>query len=334
MNLADKIIQLRKKQGWSQEELAEKVNVTRQSVSKWESSASVPDLDKIVKLSEIFKVTIDYLLKDEADGQVAGDSISAGEMPDAQAEAGRRITLEEAADFLSAKKETERPLSFGVALCILSPVCLMLLGAAAEYGLTGISEDRMGMLGVLIMFVIIAAAVGIFIWCGSKTSRFAYLEKEVLRMDKATEETIRCWREEAKPSYSLKLIIGVCICILSVVPIFAAGVITGEDDGYQFIIGLAAMFVMVAIAIMFIIPAGMTMESFSKLLQEEEYSKEEKNPILDAITTVFWLAVTAGYLIYSFISMDWHISWVIWPAAGIIYAAARSIYTAVMRKRG
>ena len=56
MNLADKIIQLRKKKGWSQEELAEMINVTRQSVSKWESRASMPDLDKIVRLSEIFGV--------------------------------------------------------------------------------------------------------------------------------------------------------------------------------------------------------------------------------------------------------------------------------------
>ena len=63
MNLADKIIQLRKKKGWSQEELAEMINVTRQSVSKWESRASMPDLDKIVRLSEIFGVTVDYLLK-------------------------------------------------------------------------------------------------------------------------------------------------------------------------------------------------------------------------------------------------------------------------------
>ena len=49
MILADKITELRKKRGWSQEELAEKVDVTRQSVSKWESAQSTPDLDKILK---------------------------------------------------------------------------------------------------------------------------------------------------------------------------------------------------------------------------------------------------------------------------------------------
>ena len=65
MILADKIIDLRKKAGWSQEELAEKLAVTRQSVSKWEGAQSIPDMDKVVQMSRLFGVTTDYLLKDE-----------------------------------------------------------------------------------------------------------------------------------------------------------------------------------------------------------------------------------------------------------------------------
>lgn len=65
MIFADKLITLRKKAGWSQEELAEKLNVTRQSVSKWEGAQSVPDIDKILQLSCLFGVTTDYLLKDD-----------------------------------------------------------------------------------------------------------------------------------------------------------------------------------------------------------------------------------------------------------------------------
>ena len=66
MILADKIIDLRKKNGWSQEELAEKLGVTRQSVSKWEGAQSVPDLQRILDMSRLFGVSTDYLLKDEA----------------------------------------------------------------------------------------------------------------------------------------------------------------------------------------------------------------------------------------------------------------------------
>lgn len=63
MNLADRIQYLRKQKGISQEELAEKMLISRQAVSKWESGQSAPDLEKIVMLSDYFKVTTDYLLK-------------------------------------------------------------------------------------------------------------------------------------------------------------------------------------------------------------------------------------------------------------------------------
>lgn len=65
MNLNQKITQLRNDNNWSQEELAEKLNVSRQSVSKWESGQAKPDLDKIIALSNIFDVSTDYLLKDD-----------------------------------------------------------------------------------------------------------------------------------------------------------------------------------------------------------------------------------------------------------------------------
>lgn len=54
MILANKIIALRKKAGWSQEDLADQLGVSRQSVSKWEGAQSIPDMDKIVQMSRIF----------------------------------------------------------------------------------------------------------------------------------------------------------------------------------------------------------------------------------------------------------------------------------------
>ena len=63
MNIADRIQNLRKVKGISQEELADKVGVTRQAVSKWESEQSTPDVEKIIIMSDYFEVTTDYLLK-------------------------------------------------------------------------------------------------------------------------------------------------------------------------------------------------------------------------------------------------------------------------------
>lgn len=65
MSISEKIQQLRKSNGLSQEQLAEKLNVSRQAISKWESGTSLPDAEKIVLISDLFEVSTDYLMKDE-----------------------------------------------------------------------------------------------------------------------------------------------------------------------------------------------------------------------------------------------------------------------------
>ena len=72
MILADKIIDLRKKNGWSQEELAEKLGVSRQAVSKWESAQAIPDLGRVLAMADLFSVTTDYLLRDETKRELEG----------------------------------------------------------------------------------------------------------------------------------------------------------------------------------------------------------------------------------------------------------------------
>ena len=63
MNLGERIYTLRSEKSLSQGDLAEMLNVSRQSISKWENNSAVPDLDKIIKLSEIFGVSIDTLVR-------------------------------------------------------------------------------------------------------------------------------------------------------------------------------------------------------------------------------------------------------------------------------
>ncbi len=79
MKLEEKIAILRKKNGWSQEELAFRLDVSRQAVSKWEMGASLPDLDNVLKMSEIFGCSTDYLLKEnteEKNGQTTDAPLS------------------------------------------------------------------------------------------------------------------------------------------------------------------------------------------------------------------------------------------------------------------
>lgn len=82
MAVSDKILNLRKENGLSQEAFAEKLGVSRQSVSKWESGAAMPDIDKIVSISELFGVTTDYLLKEDTSSETLLDEAYSSELDD------------------------------------------------------------------------------------------------------------------------------------------------------------------------------------------------------------------------------------------------------------
>lgn len=77
MNIADRIQNLRRTKGISQEELADKIGVSRQAVSKWESEQSVPDMDKVIIMSNYFEVTTDYILKGIENEKQAADPVNA-----------------------------------------------------------------------------------------------------------------------------------------------------------------------------------------------------------------------------------------------------------------
>ena len=113
MILADKIIDLRKKNGWSQEELAEKLGVSRQAVSKWESAQAIPDLGRVLAMADLFSVTTDYLLRDE------NEAPTPAAVEDGASESSvRRVSMEEASAFLALCRElkarTDEDLQRGV----------------------------------------------------------------------------------------------------------------------------------------------------------------------------------------------------------------------------
>ena len=129
MILADKIMEERKKNGWSQEELADKLSVSRQAVSKWESAQSVPDLQRVIQLAEIFNVSTDYLLKDEVE---APSPMEVGDIRD-EDQSLRRVSMEEANEFLTIRRKNAPMIAGGVAMCILSPVILIFLAGLADW---------------------------------------------------------------------------------------------------------------------------------------------------------------------------------------------------------
>ncbi|MEG0250038.1 MAG: helix-turn-helix transcriptional regulator [Peptostreptococcus sp.] len=326
MIFADKLIQLRKKNGWSQEELANQLNVSRQSVSKWEGAQSIPELEKIIKLSEIFGVSTDYLLKDEMEAD--REDFHAQEKSFL-----KRVSMEDAHKFLDLKLESARAISYGVFLCILSPIALLILGAMSEDPRYGISENIAALVGVIILLIIVCIAVVIFMSSGNKMSSFKYLEEDVFETEYGVTGMVKERKENYRDSYNKKNIIATCICIIAAIPILVGAMISEDNDIYA-VLTISFSLIIVGIGVFMFTKNGIIWSSFEKLLQEGDYSKSKKQEEKDfsSISAAYWMIITTIYLGYSFISGNWGLSWIIWVIAGVLYPAIVSIIK-VFRKK-
>ena len=316
MILADKIIQLRKKNGWSQEELAQQLNVTRQSVSKWEGGQSVPDLERVLQMSRLFGVSTDYLLKDEL------EEIQTALLPEPEPE-GRevhRVSMEEANAFLAVEDSVTMPNAWAVFLCILSPVCLILLGAGAEKGYLPVSEDMAAGLGVVILLLLVAAAVAVFISCGVKTSPYEYLEKEEFETEYGVTGMVRRRKDQFREAYTRGCIAGTVLCILSPVPLMAGAALGVDDFGLAVMVCL--LLLCVGLGVVCFIRVCTPWESMEKLLQEGDYSRlaKRRNRKYGWLVPVYWLVVTALFLGLGFYTENWRELGFIWPIAGVLFA--------------
>ena len=332
MIFADKLIDLRKKNGWSQEELAEKLNVSRQAVSKWEGAQSIPDMTRIIQLSELFGVSTDYLLKDNLEQAEAAASADLAQdaAPDV---AVRTIGMEEANAFLKIKEENSRRVALGVLLCILSPVALILLGGIQSFKLWNWTEETAGGVGLTIMLLMILPAVGLFITAGLRIKPYERLEKEPIETLYGVTGMVKARQEKFQPLRNRYLILGVMLCIASLIPLFISLVFTKGDSFLQ-VIGIAAILVLAAVGVMLIVRVSIIWGSYQMLLEEGEYTREgkESSKHTGFITPAYWCLVVAVYLAWSFLANDWRNTWIVWPVAAVGFVAVQGIVRALEKK--
>ena len=318
MILADKILTLRKQSGWSQEELARQLDVTRQSVSKWEGAQAVPDLEKILQMARLFGVSTDYLLKDELElpGPIEEEEQPAGV---------RRVSMEQANEFLAAKDQTALPVAAGASLCILSPVCLLLLGALSETDALPVSEAAAAGIGLTVLLALVAAAVALFISAGAKVRSFEYLETDPIETEYGVTGMVRRRQQQFQQHYTRGNMAGTMLCILCAVPIFA-GMCLSEEDLWM-VAMVCLTLALVAAGVFSFIMVGIPWGALQQLLQEGDYTRSKKadSRRRTAIATVYWLLATALYLGCSFIAGAWNRTWILWPVAGVLFAAVMVI---------
>jgi len=425
MILAEKIMRLRKQQGWSQEDLAVRLDISRQSVSKWESGASIPDLDKIIKLSDLFGVSTDFLLKDEMDeipatairseepaltitntvdaanAKVHMDTVSAATVEDQPeffdgsksvqvkgtadivsaepSETGgaawndqgagpgnkgigaggaawndqgagignkgagsrinikeRKVLLDEANRYMEIVEQVARKIAIGVAMCILSPVMLIFLAGLAESGETNIAdkwitENTAAGLGVSILLLMVAGGVALIVFNLARLKKFEYLEHDLLDLEYGIAGIVERKMEAFEPVRKRCLTVGVALCIACAVPLMMA---VAFDSGEMVTVFCVDMIlILVSFGVYMFIWSGMIQGSYEKLLEEGDYTREKKieNKKNENLSKVYWGAVIAIFLGYSFVSMNWHISWVIWPCAGVLYGVVCGVAAMIRR---
>ena len=326
MIMADKIAMLRKRSGWSQEELAERLGVSRQAVSKWESGTSLPDLDRIIKMSEQFCVSTDYLLKDEVREIILPEGDGVPELSGAY-----DLSLEEANDFMELTRRLAGRIAVAVALLILSPVCLIQLAAMAEYRVTSVTEGLAISVGLSALLILVAIGVGILISDGMKLSRYQHLEREELSLQYGVKGLVERRRQEDERGYRASVVAGVVLCILGVIPLLLSGAL--ELSSYITASCVNLLLILVAIAVFLFVRFGSIWGSYQKILQEEEYTRERKqiNRKLAWFPGVFWLVTTAVYLAFSFATNRWDFTWIVWPVAGVLFVAVYAILQALVK---
>ena len=371
MLLSEKIMSLRKRNGWSQEELAQQLGVSRQSVSKWESMASMPDIQKIMAMSELFGVSTDYLLKDELEelpataiaADYAVSSVQSGssdpaaastaDSPDGSSTSGDSstsktaapklsVSLDTATEYLDAIARTSRPTAGAITLFILGPALLVSLATYSEDALyfdpMHISPDAMGIAGICIMMLFIAAGVGLLILQDMKLAKFKQLKEASLELQYGVEAAVRRRAESTESLRYVQQAAGVCLTILSAIPFLIASY---YGTGLTFALGFFVAAILVSLGVYLLVYSGILRDGYRVLLQEGNFSHDEKSNKRDSksaalkyrpIARAYFGTITLLNVGYSFITKDWKSSWIIWSVSALLYHIIISILNALKKR--
>ena len=287
MSLAENLQYLRAREGVTQEQLAERLDVSRQSVSKWESAASYPEMDTLLKLCDMFQVDMDTLLRGSVENSLSEDS----------AGYDRFMTL------------YARKIAGGVSAIVGSVALWSFLSAL------GLSE----MLGTAMLLLVIAAAAVVFIASGMEEEHFR--KKHPVIPDFYTEPQ----KERFHRRYIWYIAGGVGAILLGVVMMVLAFTVLPEKEPYESYMG-AAFLVIVACAVYFLIYGGMLEDKYNiaKYNRQNNPTPEDKSRRRRATTacSVIMILATAVFLFAGLAYYKWNWAAIIYPVGGVLCGAA------------
>lgn len=316
MNLANTIIENRKKNGWSQEDLAYKLDVSRQSVSKWESAQSQPDLNKIIRMSELFNVSTDYLLKGQ-NFENENNTYTSSTNIKSNIKEPIHISNTQGDEFLKTYKSESKKIANATMLCIISASILILIG-------NGDFSIYINIMGVASIVILLGIAIYLYIMGGTSISSYAYLNKNNIELDQFYKKQL----QENFSKLDKKLIFKLALSVAILVVVFAAfvNILFIAEDYAHFILSITL--VLASLCINTLIRVGIEKSSYQQILRLGDYARVRKkhSALLDNVIGGMWGLIVMGYLIYSFETQNWDISWIVFPIFGIITGIVYSVY--------
>lgn len=234
MILSEKIMELRKRNGLSQEEFGAEIGVSRQAVSKWEMAQSTPDLNKIMAISEFFGVPTDFLLKDEYDlsflekKDPVHESVkeSSEDKEDPGSSEKKMIELPEINGYLDMKKKAAKNFVAAIFLFWISPFA----GIYFSY-----RNEALIPAGVVIELIILCISAVILIITLWKLSGYRELFKEGAELAYGVRGVVEENARKFERGFLLGIIIGVISLISFVVPMVAVSAFTDAGEAAMII---------------------------------------------------------------------------------------------------
>ena len=168
---------------------------------------------------------------------------------------------------------------------------------------------------------------------GISYGKYDYLEKEKIVLQYGVSGIVNKKKEEFAETFQRNIAFGVGTIIVGVIPVMVAAGFGATE--FVEIICTGVLLTAVALGVHQIVWAGVIQGSFQKLLQEEDYSEESKElkKKTGSFAGIYWCFVVALYLGFTLPTNSWENSWVIWPVAGVLFAAVNGIYTSIIKKK-
>ena len=320
MTLSEKIILLRERDGLSQEELAAKLGIAKKTLMRWERGEVMPDIQKIVLLSEIFSVSTDSLLLDSLNP----------EKPEASAKIklSRHVSIAEALEYLRVKFLSAYMIAAATFIMMLAPG-IMLLIMAIPFRTDALST----VLGLTSFFLLTVVSVSIYIYSHLKTVRFEYIANGDFTLDYGASDMLTEAAEKNSLSYAVRNTVAMVLCILSLLPLIIAALIPSTPD-LAVMIAISASLSVAGFGVAMFITSGIKRSALSALCEPKLTQRTYSKHLEDSVTKGFWILVIGFYLLYSFVSNNWHLSWLIFIFAFAISSFISAAFTLVRRASG